>query len=365
MPKGKKLEGKLLLEGGEKSIQINNKPCKDFHLNIYQREDPTKVSFIYIPSVKYRAIIRELRNEDDVHSFFEIIEKQKEVLPCKKGEFIFKTLYSNLTEEELNILRDSRKKILKPKKNQKKYLKILNKYFKLKTGYEEKFYEKKKKINANNDLTYEEKRGKIKKIKRFCVLCNNSGGSTFINNKKFYKIICGSKEPCKSLEILKRKVGNIPKIIEQLLKKIEKQRQKIIKIKLDFLFNLKDESTVTEEFEAFKKEYTELNAYLISLNITLEEQQNNENRKRYVAIENIKLNEMISLQKNHIKEYYATNDKQFLSDAINVYIKDILPIQKNIRELKFKRVGGFKHKNIHYLIQEKNSPESNETIINF
>lgn len=363
MPKAKKLKGKLILEGKE-SPKINNKPCKDFHLNIYQLKDPTKVSFVYIPSVKYRTIVNELRNSDDIQSFFEILESQKEDLPCNKGDFIFKTIYSNLSEEELDILRNSRQSVPQPKKSGKKYLKVLNKYFKLKSEYEGKFYEKKKKINANNELTYEEKREKITKIKRFCVLCGGGGGSTFINNRKSYAVVCKSKsEPCDGLEIIKRKVDYIPTVIEKLYKEIEKQKQRIIKVKLDFLFNLKDESIVTEEFEAFKKEYNDLNAELVSLDITLEDQQNNQHRKRNIEMENIKLNEMIKLQQNHIKEYYATENKQFLTDAINVYIKDILPIQKNIRELSYKRLGSFIYRGKYHLIQEKNSKESYERII--
>ena len=60
-------------------------------------------------------------------------------------------------------------------------------------------------------------------------------------------------------------------------------------LKIDFLFKLKTEEVVTEDFNSLKEEYNNLNAKLISYQIQLEDQNNTEERDEQLEIENIKL----------------------------------------------------------------------------
>jgi len=372
--KGTKLKKKMILDTYGEKTNNNNYPCKGFHLNIFQRDDdPNRVDFIYLTPEKYKTTASQLKTEDDVKSFFEILKKEDDELTCDQSLFVFKTIYSNLNETELKILRNSRKKsIIKKKSADEKYFKFLDKFLKLKAAYEKKAKKYKNGIKKNNLLTLEEKKEKIKKYKYKCLFCKRNVGTKFINKNGKLSITCGDeKEPCKlNTSATRPKFVYIPDEIENLLTLLEETKQQIIKVKLNLLFKLKPEEIVTEEFETFKRKYNDLNAKLISYQLILEEKQENESRKENFEIENLKLYTYVNLFDQNIKEYQITNKKSFLTEAIETYIKDILPIQENIRNILYKTQfiekiatgGGMMKKSdvLYKLIQKKNTIESNQ-----
>ena len=255
--KGTKLKKKMILSVEGEKTPSNNYPCKGFHLNIFQRDDdPNRVDFIYLTPEKYKTTASQLKTEDDVRAFFEILKKEGEEITCDLSLFVFKTIYSNLNETEQTILRNSRKKTTVEKKNNdEKYFKFLDKYLKLKAKYEKTRRQYKKSIIKNNLLTFEEKKEKIKKYKNKCLGCKRKVGSKFINKNGKLIIMCGDEtEPCKLNVSAKRpKFVLITDEIEKLLKLLEETKQRIIKVKLKLLFKLKTEENVTEEFESFKE----------------------------------------------------------------------------------------------------------------
>ena len=88
-----------------------------------------------------------------------------------------------------------------------------------------------------------------------------------------------------------------------------------------------------------KEEYNNLNAKLISYQIQLEDQTNIEERDEQLEIENIKLQEMIKLYSDNIKEYKSTESKDNLTSAIETYINEIIPIQQKKRILQNRFMG--------------------------
>ena len=368
--KGTKLKKKMILQTYGEKINTNNYPCKGFHLNIFQRDnDPGRVDFIYLTPEEYKTTASQLKTEDDVKAFFEILKKENKEIRCEENLFVFKTIYSNLNETELEILRNSRKKpdIIK-KNNDEKYFKFLDKFLKLKAGYEKKIREYKKNIIQNNLLSFEEKKKRIKKYKYKCLGCKRNVGTNFNNKNGKISITCGDvKEPCKlNTSATRPTYLYIPDEIEKILTLLEETKQQIIKVKLNLLFKLKPEEIVTEEFETFKRKYNDLNAKLISYQLILEEKQGNESRKENFEVENLKLYTYINLFDQNIKEYQISNKKTFLKEAIEIYLKDILPIQENIRnilyEIKFieKIAIGSENDILCKLIQKKNTIESNQ-----
>ena len=143
-PKQGKLKQKLILNTTETLIERNNKPCKDFHLKIFQRSgEPDRVDFVYFTPEKYEKTVEKLQNITQVEQFYEILEKQGDDKPCEIEKFVFKTLYSTLDKEELNILKKSKKKnICKNRKNNeqlKTYLRAFDNFLKHKQKQENKF----------------------------------------------------------------------------------------------------------------------------------------------------------------------------------------------------------------------------------
>jgi len=343
--KGKKLKKRIILSGGG-GVSKNNIPCEDYHLNIKQDVgDPTKVFFEYIPPKKYKRSV--LKNNEDVKNFINFLEHQGEFLPgdCSKKSFIFKILLSNLDETELEILRKTRqlqsKENVHPKINIDIYLKNLNLYYENKEKYNEKYRLFKNKIMNNNILTNDEKRQKIKNYKGMCLGCKQKVGMRFINQKGILRMECGNEfAPCNLyLEIQKPKIIFIPSEIKKLLQTLEYLKQDIIKIKLDYLFQLKTEEEVTKEFQKMKEQYNSLNKILKKLNQKLEEQEGREERRSKIKDEKIKLVEYKRLYTNGLKKYQAEGNKSSLEESIEIYLQDILPINKTIRNLLYTEVG--------------------------
>ena len=72
-----KLTKKLVLQTADMLIERNNKPCKDFHLKIFQRkDDPMRVDFVYFPPEKYEKTVEKLQNTAQIEQFYEILENQ-------------------------------------------------------------------------------------------------------------------------------------------------------------------------------------------------------------------------------------------------------------------------------------------------
>lgn len=361
IPKGTKLKKKLILKTEEMQIEINNTPCRGYHLKILQRkDDPSRVDFVYFPPEKFQDIVEKLQNKEQVKQYFEILDDRGEEMPCEIEKFVFKTLYSALDKSELFIL-SKRGDIDKKKSNISAYLKAFDSFLKLKKKQENKIRLFKKRLPA--ELTFEEKKERVDNFKLSCINCKKKVGNIFINTKDKLKILCGAKkEPCNiGFEIKKPKIINLLTEIDNLKEKLEELKEEIIKSKLDFLFKLKTEDVVTEKFNLLKDEYNNINAELVFYQIQLEDQTNIEERDRQINIENIKLKEMIKAHSNNIKEYESTNNKSFLTDAIEIYIDEIIPILKKKSELLYKIRGVKKIRGKRWLLNaEKEQFESLE-----
>lgn len=341
-----KLTKKLVLQTTDMLIERNNKPCKDFHLKIFQRQDdPMRVDFVYFPPEKYEKTVEKLQNTAQIEQFYEILENQGEEKPCEISKFIFKTLYSTLDKEELYILKKSKKTsnlgrgAKKSNEGLEEYLIAFNNFLKEKQKQDKKILDYKRKLDSG--LSKEEKRGKIRKFRPLCCKCKKRVGNIFINKGGNLEIKCGSSDnPCAiKFKVDKPQIINLKQEIETLSDLIDKIKENIIKSKLDFLFKLKTEEIVTEEFNSLKEEYNNLNAKLISYQIQLEDQTNIEERDEQLEIENIKLQEMIKLYSDNIKEYNSNESKESLTSAIETYINEIIPIQRKKRILKNRFMG--------------------------
>ena len=341
-----KLTKKLVLQTADMLIERNNKPCKDFHLKIFQRQDdPMRVDFVYFPPEKYEKTVEKLQNTAQIEQFYEILENQGEEKPCEISKFIFKTLYSTLDKEELYILKkskktsDLRRRAKKVNEGLEEYLIAFNNFLKEKRKQDKKILDYKRRLDPG--LSKEEKKEKIRNFRPQCCKCKKRVGNIFINKGGILEIKCGSSDdPCDiKFRVEKPKIINLKQEIETLSALINKVKENIIKSKLDFLFKLKTEEVVTEDFNSLKEEYNNLNAKLISYHIQLEAQNNTEERDEQLEVENIKLQEMIKLYSDNIKEYKSSESKDSLTSAIETYINEIIPIQQKKRVLQNRFMG--------------------------
>jgi hypothetical protein len=248
-------------------------------------------------------------------------------------------------------------------------------YYNLKNRYEKDHYNKYIKPIVLGNYSKLTKRQKFQELKKpLCINCKQPVGTIF--ERKYYKeynnktnvIIftakCGNiLSPCElNIEIHKSLRETYDKLIKEYDEELNKYKMEIIKLKNKILFlgkNNVNENKYIEEFNKYKDaivyysntigEYTEENIII------------NDNPEKNEKLKNLitSLNQFEIMQfKDYIKKYMDDNDDNMLNNAINMYITEIMPKLKEIRELKYKimYVHHDEDKN-KILIQSKYSPE--------
>merc|ERR1712196_700857 len=103
----------------------------------------------------------------------------------------------------------------------------------------------KNKIMRNPELSLKDKREHIKLLKKTCINCKKNGGTIFSKEDHILKAVCGNLEnPCKlNISIFTGDYEDIRVAKKIFVKEIENIKTRIIRIKLDLLFNYVDETT--------------------------------------------------------------------------------------------------------------------------
>jgi len=236
------------------------------------------------------------------------------------------------------------------KKPRMDYDKAVEEFFKAKKLYDDTYERTKKKYLKNRKLTLEQKKAKIKAIKRKCVFCKGVGGMSFTNTEGFYRGQCMAAESCNfNIDIKRGHYMLMPEILETLNSDKDNKMANIIALKLSLLFGLKDKEIVTQEFEAQKVEYKEtvdsFNTVKTMLNQLNETKLEDEGVEKiiptpvYISQLNTRLKEALNEFKLTIDEYNnPIGDEKsiiILQRAMELYIETIIPIQDNIRRAKY------------------------------
>ena len=223
----------------------NNIPIPGFHLTIIRDiEDPEKIKFIYTAPDNTKLL-----SQDDVKLFNDSLDIDL---------FPFKILYSNLTEDEKELLRESRQE-----KIEKKRKDDLNEYLsglKIKQKYDKSLNHYKRKIMNMPSLTLEEKREKIKKHKLKCVNCQKNVGNIFVFQENGLHIKCGDQEaPCDFNKLYKKpSVLNMVVKIKELKERMNTIKEFIIRTKLEMIFKLDVNEELLKKFKKFNERYKKI-----------------------------------------------------------------------------------------------------------
>ena len=243
------------------------------------------------------------------------------------------------------------------------YLEAYDELNKFKNKQEHKISEAKKSFKRKNpDASIQEQKANIEsyKNKMKCLNCGKTGIIVFNDDSAK----CGAQEPCNlNIKIVKPSVTNIPDQLEKLRVEINLQKRIITEYKLDLLFDLDDEEVILNEFQNNKQnlerllEYaSELQEYYDRKTKMIEGQQFHpdtgeqlfgvraENkvyvsRKEMLNNKQREFNQMVSEFKKDIKNYKKENvlvgKTKILEDALQKYKNIIIPLQDEIKRLKY------------------------------
>ena len=257
-----------------------------------------------------------------------------------------------------------------PKKTEQdkweEYIEAFDFFHKLKRKYDKKIENIKKSILVKNpDASIEQRKKELQKGKQRmkCLNCGKPGGTIF-NTFDGLSVKCGNiNEPCNLKIKLKRPTTiDIVTQLETIHNEININKQIITEYKLDLLFGLDDEEVILNEFKNEKENLEqllltekEMKEYYVNKNEmvvvplinpdTGEEIIKNDGEKIYDSRKKLldkklkKLNQLTSDFKRNIKLYKNENvligRKKILTDTLQIYKNVIMPLENEIRNLKY------------------------------
>ena len=247
-----------------------------------------------------------------------------------------------------------------------KYLEAIDKYYEMKDQYETSINNEKKKIIAIPNLSWKEKRLKYGELRPKCINCGRPVGSIFTckENEDFERIlsaVCGDKEnPCPfNIKINLAETNDLRDLIKEEEENLMEYKKSIILDKNDFLFGYISSELAVIKFEEIKEKVittTENAQYFLTLfNVTTDSSKKKETLNKiqteiYTNIENIK--KMMS-------DYEKTNNRQFVIDAVDVYVNDMIPRLKKLMNIKYAKSfvdyeddGTYKLNQLQYSIEQ-------------
>lgn len=144
-------------------------------------------------------------------------------------------------------------------------------YYQKKATYDKDYERKKETVRKDGELSEAEKREKIKKIVRKCIVCESSEGTIFSQTGRVLSAICGNRaSPCSfNINIERPSVKQFADVEEQLDAAINKLKDDVILSKYNILFNFSqfDNAFVDKadeirkkikDYDDLKKKYNEL-----------------------------------------------------------------------------------------------------------
>lgn len=232
------------------------------------------------------------------------------------------------------------------------YHKALDKYYNYKKKYSDDKEKQKQKIKDNNNLSIAEKKKKIKNIKRRCLFCNRKVGMSFFKSKHTLHAACGDNQsPCeKKIEIKTGFYLQLDETITYFEDEIKSDVEAIINDKTKLLLNLSDKEDIIASFEDKIESYNEGHEAYNRLSARSENYHMSKQSEDYVKLET-ELKGYVDKIKEVSDQYdkLVIKDNKLLTEISNIYNNNIIPLEENINEYRFKNRNIVNDKNTFYL----------------
>ena len=218
------------------------------------------------------------------------------------------------------------------------YQQNLEKFYKLKNKYNEKINREKQRLLSNPDLSRKERRTRFNQKVNVCINCKNKGGTIFETNKDYYRITCGNTEkPC-SINLYFKRIHKdvVNNILLQQIDILKQLKEKIIKIKLDYMLGFLTEEDSIVNFNTLKKELSDTyEKYRELLESYVKTTNNTENLDEIKIKKDEKL-KYINEIKSRVEKYRFNNNYSEIKEIVEIYSNDLVKIIDEIKGLEYK-----------------------------
>lgn len=218
------------------------------------------------------------------------------------------------------------------------YLEKLNEYYRLKNIYESSYKDKKNSILKDQSLNIKQKKNAVLKIKRTCISCKRPVGTIFQSKDNFLYALCGDKSsPCMlNIKINRGLFVKLSELINAFEEGVDENKIKIIRSKLDLLFNFKTENQILTQFNEIKNELNNDLEALLEYKTSYIQLTENIDNKSLIDSKMTIMYEKIDLIKESMKQFNETGEIQFIKDLLHIYSQDLLPLINSVVKLKYK-----------------------------
>ena len=213
---------------------------------------------------------------------------------------------------------------------------VFENYYKKKGEYNKKLQTRIDKILVQQ-ISKKEKRSKIKKIKLPCIFCKRPVNTLFENDNRMLIAKCGSNDnPCDSSIKIEREdyflLENIIILFEEL---IEINKSKINRLKYQTLYSIISREKLSEKFKKIVNEYNENMECYITFLRRLNDIKEQKEKNELLSETLLQFENFVESIKLTIKQFNETKEIILLTDVITSQAKDIIPLIKKIRTLKY------------------------------
>jgi len=230
-------------------------------------------------------------------------------------------------------------------KKKKEFTDALNTYYKLKDTYENSYKKDKNKIIKMKGLSWREKRIEYTKLKPKCINCKRPFGTFFSTTSgNFERTLiakCGDKKnPCPlNIVINLGYIINLSTELSNDEQKIAQIKKNIIIDKNKLLFGYISSKDAVEKFDDIKESFSGISInYEYSLNSYTDIIDNKE-KKEELQKDEAEVQLIIGNMKKMISEYERGGDVQFVNDAVEIYVKEMVPLLDIIMKKKYAYSG--------------------------
>lgn len=213
-------------------------------------------------------------------------------------------------------------------------------YFSLKNKYDNSVKKQVRKLRGNTELTRQERQRRFADFRAKCLGCKRAVGMVFSQTANQLAAVCGAVaeglEPCGfRIVIDKGKSVDLYQHTAGLKKKVHQLMNDLNRIKLDLLFQFKNEDETIARFEEVRPHYEETDKQYQEQLKELIEIMEHVSQDEEIQINKDAVYEVKQEIKNAVQEAIKTRSPALIHDAVEVYIDRLLVLLEEYRKLNF------------------------------
>lgn len=229
-------------------------------------------------------------------------------------------------------------------------------YYKKKGDYNKKLQQRKEKIMVRN-ISIQEKKRLIQRIKMPCIFCKRNVNTTFERSNEQLTAKCGAiEDPCEGkMEVNDISYSLYPEMIDSFDESVTLNKERILQLKYQTLFGYLSREKSSEEFGKLLNDFNEDTSLLIGMLRNYNDIKDQRETNEMLREELLNSQTIIASITSNMKQYHEKQEQIFLKEAMEIMIETLMPIMKKIYELKFAYKGLRK-------IQEEDLMKGKQTI---